>query len=135
MIPRDGELHRFIHRELASEEALNIALLLAAHPTRKWTPEEVLDQLKIDDGGQRAIASKRVELRLQDLWEKGLVKRDVTDGRYAYDGLQKSAHRFIEELRALSPEDSEEAKALAYVRPRTGASAFADAFGRMRGDR
>lgn len=131
MVERNSELHRFLHAEIGSEETLDIVLFLFAHRHQSWSVEEVRDRLVIagETSGASAIVTKRIELRLAKLEQQRIARRDARAWRYAE---QNQYDLWISGLAAMSREDQAAASRLIYVRPHTGADAFADAFGARR---
>jgi hypothetical protein len=130
MVERNGELHRFLHHDVASEEALGILIFLNRHHDQLWSAEEIRDRLRIAGdatAASSAIATKRIELRLAHLQQKRLVTRDA--GRYRYEAADRKVHDLVATLGALESRDLADAASMIYLRPRTGAAAFADAFG------
>ncbi len=130
MIERNGELHRFLNEEIGSEETLDIVMFLVSQREHRWSIEEIRDRLVIAadaTSGAGAIATKRIELRLEKLEQQRIVRRDAgSTWRYA-DGNQYEES--IATLAAMQRESLTEASRLIYLRPRTSLDAFADAFG------
>ncbi len=134
MIERDGELHRFLYRDIASEEALKIILFLYRNQTNGWSAADLRAKLAIEnDSTALPVVVKRIELRLNDLCERGLVQRDVHDGLYRYATTDPKQERNVAQIAALGDGELAAAERLMYQRPRTGAAAFADAFAAGRG--
>ena len=126
IIQPDGELHRFLHDDLGSEEALTIALFLYEHGDRSWTADEIRTRLEIETDATAAsssIVTKRIELRLIDLIERGLVHQDATTQSYRFAPLNPRHAELMKELAGNSPADRAAALALIYVRPRKSVGA------------
>ena len=135
MIERNGDLHRFLHQEIASDESLRMLLFLARHGEQSWTVDELRQRLGIEEDGVSAVvAAKRLELRLEALIEKRLVQRIHGEGRYRYSPDSASSQNLVQRL--IDADDAERAEAgrMIYIAPRvSGARAFADAFSAPRG--
>ncbi|MGZ7032649.1 MAG: hypothetical protein ACXVIJ_11835 [Thermoanaerobaculia bacterium] len=131
MLERNGELHRFLHREIGSDEALSILLLLASNPSGAWRVDDIRDQLGIQEDAtvtSAAVMTKRLELRLEALIEKRLVQRDHRNLTYRYSPDLPASGALVQQLLKLSAAERQDAGRLIYIAPRSGALAFADAF-------
>ena len=131
IIQPDGDLHRFLHREIGSEEAFDILLFLYRHRERSWTSEEIRSTLSIDPDATASssrVANRRIELRLAHLFERGLIREDAATSSFRFNPSDDRHAAFVGQL-ADDKEDRKNVLALIYRKPRTGAAAFADAFG------
>ena len=136
MLAPNGELHRFLHSEIASEEALDVLLFLFRNRQHAWSAEEIRDRLRIAGDAtatSSAIATRRIELRLVHLAQKQLVRMTAGASTYRYEASDGKTDAMIAELAAMSEDDRAAAARLIYLRPRSGADAFADAFGSRKG--
>ena len=134
MVERDGDLHRFLHEKIGSEEALDVLIFLFRNREQWWSADEVRDRLRIAGdatGAMSAIVSKRIELRMTHLHQKGLVLMNSESRTFRYDADRKVT-AVVESLAALNDDDLLVAAKLIYLRPRSGADAFAAAFGPRR---
>ena len=132
MLASNGELHRFLHSEIASEEALDVLLFLFANQQQAWSAEEIRDRLRIAGdatGTTSAIATRRIELRLVHLAQKQLVRMTAGASTYRYEESDGKTEAMLAELAAMTDDDLAGAARMIYLRPRSGADAFADAFG------
>jgi hypothetical protein len=132
MVAPNGELHRFLHSEIASEEALDVLLFLFRNQEHAWSAEEIRDRLRIAGdatGTWSAIATRRIELRLVHLVQKHLVRMTAGASTYRYEASDRKTEAMIAELAAMTGDGLAVAARMIYMRPRSGADAFADAFG------
>jgi hypothetical protein len=132
MLASNGELHRFLHAEIASEEALDVLLFLFRNQQHAWSGEEIRDRLRIAGdatGTSSAIVTRRIELRLAHLAQKQLVRMTAGASTYRYEAPDAKMAAKIAELAAMTEDDRAAAVRMIYLRPRGGADAFADAFG------
>lgn len=109
-------------------------LYLYEHRDRGWTSDELRSHLRIDPdatASSSTIVTRRIELRLSDLFERGLVQQDPATRSYRFAPSDPRFVQFLEQL-SVNAADRQEALSLIYLRPKTGASAFADAFGSTR---
>lgn len=109
-------------------------LFLFEHRERTWAADEIRSRLNIDPDAtisSSTIVNRRIELRLGDLFERGLVKQDPLTRSFRFAPTEARHSEFVEQL-FTNQEDREQALSLIYLRPRTGAAAFADAFGTTR---
>jgi hypothetical protein len=129
LIDRNGDLHRFLYSELASDEAMQIVLHLAADPHNGHSLDSIRQGLPpSDDEVTVPIMIKRLEIRLRDLIARGLAALDAQNGLYRYvpDNRHDDLVRQILEMPAGERDD---AARMIYIVPRlSGAAAFADAF-------
>lgn len=131
MLERNGELHRFLHREIGSDEALSILLFLASNPSGAWRVDDIRDRLGIQEDATAtsvAVMTKRLELRLEALIEKRLVQRDHRNSTYRYSPDRPASDALVQQLLKLSAAERQDAGSLIYIAPRSGAFAFAGAF-------
>jgi hypothetical protein len=130
MVERDRELHRFLHEEIGSEEALDVLVFLFRNREQWWSAGEVRDRLRIAGdatGAMSAIASKRVELRMTHLQQKQLVITNSESRTFRYKA-EKKMTLMVETLAALNESELTDVARLIYLRPRGAAEAFAGAF-------
>jgi hypothetical protein len=130
MVDRDGTLHRFLHEEIGSEEALDVLVFLFRNREQWWSAEEVRDRLRIagdSTGTMSAIASKRIELRMTHLQQKQLVIVNSESRTFRYEAGAKVTAT-VEALAAMNESELIDAARLIYLRPRGAAEAFAKAF-------
>jgi hypothetical protein len=130
MVDRDGALHRFLHDEIGSEEALDVLVFLFRHREQWWSADEVRDRLRIagdSTGTMAAIASKRIELRMTHLQQKGLVIANSETREFRYEAGAK-VKAIVETLAAMNESELIDIARLIYLRPRGAAEAFAKAF-------
>ena len=131
MVDRNGDLHRFLHEEIGSEEALDVLIFLFRNREQWWSADEVRDRLRIAGdatGATSAIASKRVELRMAHLHQKGLLLMNSESRTFRYDS-DRNVTALVESLAALNDHELADTARLIYVRPRSAADAFSAAFG------
>ncbi len=134
MVERDTELHRFLHEEIGSEEALDVLVFLFRNREQWWSAGEVRDRLRIAGdatGAMSAIASKRVELRMTHLQQKQLVITNSESRTFRYKA-EKKMTLMVETLAALNESELTDVARLIYLRPRGAAEAFAGAFAPQR---
>lgn len=130
MVDRDGELHRFLHEEIGSEEALDVLLFLFRNREQWWSADEVRDRLRIagdSTDAMAAIASKRIELRMTHLQQKRLVVANSESRTFRF-GAGEKATAMVETFAALNENEVVDTARLIYLRPRGAAQAFAEAF-------
>ena len=130
MVERDGDLHRFLHEKIGSEEALDVLVFLFRHREQWWSADEVRDRLRIAGeatGAMSAIASKRVELRMTHLHQLGLVLMNSESKTFRYEADRKVTV-LVESLAAMNEDDLLTAAKLIYLPPGSAAGAFAAAF-------
>ncbi|HEX7421849.1 MAG TPA: hypothetical protein VF505_18335 [Thermoanaerobaculia bacterium] len=130
MVERDTELHRFLHEEIGSEEALDVLVFLFRNREQWWSAGEVRDRLRIAGdatGAMSAIASKRVELRMTHLQQKQLLITNSESRTFRYKA-EKKMTLMVETLAALNESELTDVARLIYLRPRGAAEAFAEAF-------
>jgi hypothetical protein len=130
MVERDRELHRFLHEEIGSEEALDVLVFLFRNREQWWSAGEVRDRLRIAGdatGAMSAIASKRVELRMTHLQQKQLLITNSESRTFRYKA-EKKMTLMVETLAALNESELTDVARLIYLRPRGAAEAFAGAF-------
>ncbi|MBK5260879.1 MAG: hypothetical protein JJE51_14910 [Thermoanaerobaculia bacterium] len=131
MVERNGEVHRFLHDEIASEEALDVVVLLYRHRAQSWSAEEIRDRLRLANdasASMASIATKRIELRLAHLQQKRMAR--VGPGNtFRYEPGDAQIDRRVAGLAAMNDTDLAAAAGMIYLRPRSGPDAFADAFG------
>lgn len=130
MIERNGDLHRFLHDEIASDESLRLLLFLARHAELSWTVDELRHRLGLEDDGVSAVvAAKRLELRLEALIEKRLIRRLQGEVRYRYSPDSTASEHLVQRLLDTNEAERVEASRMIYIAPRLSAArAFADAF-------
>jgi len=105
---------------VGSEEALEIVLYLYEHRDRAWTPDEIRLRLHIDldaTASSSTIVNRRLELRLTDLVERGLVQLYAQTSSYRFASSDPHHAEFVEQL-FVNGRDREEALGLIYLRPK-----------------
>jgi hypothetical protein len=136
MFERNGELHRFLHRDVGSDESLRILLYLATNADLSLAVDDIRTHVHVaDDPTSVAIATKRVELRLEALIEKRLVRRDMRAQTYQYAPDHDGSGHLVEQILKADGNGRDEMARMIYTPPRVAAAAaFADAFSRRRDD-
>lgn len=132
MLAPNGELHRFLHSEIASEEALDVLLFLFKNGQHAWSSEEIRGRLRIAGDAtavSSAIAIRRIELRLVHLAQKQLIRMTAGASTYRYEASDGKTDAMVAQLAAMTDNDLAAAGRMIYLRPRSGPDAFADAFG------
>jgi hypothetical protein len=130
LIDRNGDLHRFLYSELASDEAMQIVLHLAADPHNGHSLDSIRRGLPppTDDEVTVPIIIKRLEIRLRELIARGLAALDPADGLYRY-AAGNSNDGLVRRLLQMTDGERDTAARMIYIVPRlSGAAAFAEAF-------
>jgi hypothetical protein len=114
----------------SDRKRLDVLIFLFRNREQWWSADEVRDRLRIAGdatGAMSAIASKRVELRMTHLHQKGLVLMNSKSRTFRYEADRKVT-ALVESLAALNDDDLVATSKLIYLRPRSAAGAFAAAF-------
>ena len=95
-------------------------LFLFEHRDRGWTPDELRSGLSIDldaTASSSTIVNRRIELRLGDLIERGIVQQNPVTRTFTLAPADPAHFAFVERL-FINEKDLDEARALIYLRPR-----------------
>jgi hypothetical protein len=112
-------LRDFIAQEIQSVEQLEILLLLAEAPERRWKAREIFDKIRSNE--------QSVLTRLQRLAARGLL-REEPEGFFQFQPSQAGHKELVDELARLYRERRVKITELIYARRADPVQNFADAF-------
>ncbi|HEX6177089.1 MAG TPA: hypothetical protein VF057_01920 [Thermoanaerobaculia bacterium] len=117
---------------VGSEEALSILLFLYENKNGFWSADDIRSTLRIDldsTASSSTIVTKRVDLRLIDLLNRGLVRLDPHTRTYRFESSDPRHAQFLDQL-LRNADDLEKAKRFIYIRPAARPSPPGAQFGR-----